>query len=158
MNTGLQIANPAFCLYGAAASYLYGSRISAGAGTDFTFRTFDGKVDSLSPVMYGYSARLDQMTLLALAGYFLVAWWRNPEFRWNYRWLGVAAALLAKSVGINAICGSPTLPAEAGRSHVWVSQYGARKLGSTSARVVPRKLDRTHLLEGPRGREGGCYG
>jgi hypothetical protein len=52
-----------------------------------------GKIDGFSAIMRGYSTRLDQITLLALVGYFVAAWWRNPDFRWNKRWLGLAAVL-----------------------------------------------------------------
>jgi hypothetical protein len=44
-------------------------------------------------ILHGYSPLLDLISLAALGVWFFAAWWRNPEFRWNYRWLGVAAFL-----------------------------------------------------------------
>jgi hypothetical protein len=69
--------------------------LNAGPSRAVEFHSFADKWDSLSAIMHGYSATLDTITLLALAAYFLAAWWRNAEFRWNFRWLGVAAALFA---------------------------------------------------------------
>lgn len=77
-----------------ALLYLYSSRVGLTVGRDFTLRTFTGKIDGFWDIMHGYSTRLDRITLLALAVYFLAAWWRNADFRWNTRWLGVAAVLL----------------------------------------------------------------
>ncbi|MFQ5778647.1 MAG: hypothetical protein ACE5IP_11640 [Terriglobia bacterium] len=53
------------------------------------------KLIGLSAVLRGYSTPLDLFSLLVLAGCFLGAWWRNPDFRWNLRWLGVATGLFA---------------------------------------------------------------
>lgn len=75
--------------------YVHSSRVGWGQFSDFTLRSLWGKVDGFTAIMHGYSERLDQVTLLALAVFFLAAWWRNPDFRWNTRWLGVAAVLLA---------------------------------------------------------------
>ena len=59
------------------------------------FRTWDDKLDSVFTVVHGYSGRLDWLTLAALAAYFLLAWWRNSEFRWNGRWGAVAVGFFA---------------------------------------------------------------
>jgi hypothetical protein len=77
-----------------ALLYLYSSRVGLTAGRDFTLRTFTGKFDGFWDIMHGYSKQLDHITLLALVVYFLAACWRNPDFRWNTRWLGLAAVLL----------------------------------------------------------------
>jgi hypothetical protein len=74
--------------------YLYASRVGLGGAGGATFRSFGEKAEALWDLLHGYSTRLDWITLLALAGYFLMAWWRNRDFRWNIRWLGVAACLL----------------------------------------------------------------
>jgi hypothetical protein len=57
------------------------------------FHGFGDKLDSLGMILHGYSPVLDLISLLALGLWFLAAWWRNPEFRWNSRWLGIAAFL-----------------------------------------------------------------
>jgi len=76
-----------------ALCYLRSSRVGLARLSDFTLRGVAGKLDGFSAIMHGYSTRLDQITLLALLVYFVAAWWRNPDFRWNKRWLGVAAVL-----------------------------------------------------------------
>jgi len=58
-----------------------------------TFRALDDKLDSLGLSLHGYSPALDWIARGALAAYFLAAAWRNPEFRVNWRWLGVAIFL-----------------------------------------------------------------
>jgi len=78
-----------------ALFYVHSSRVGWGEFSNFTLRNFAGKVDGFQTIMHGYSERLDWATLLALGGFFLAARWRNPDFRWNTRWLGVAAVLFA---------------------------------------------------------------
>jgi len=69
------------------------SRVAAGKSWQVEFRPMSEKLSDLSAFMQGYSFRLDQITLLALAGSCVVAWWRNPEFRWNHPWPFLAAGL-----------------------------------------------------------------
>src|SRR6266571_7741228 len=47
----------------------------------------------LSTPVHSYSDRLDTFTQIAILAAVLIAWWRNPDFRWNNRWPLVAAAL-----------------------------------------------------------------
>jgi hypothetical protein len=77
-----------------AAFYLHSSRIGLGA-QKVAFRGFWEKLVSLGMVMHGYSPTLDWISLAALGVWFLAAWWRNPEFRWNGRWLAIAVFLFA---------------------------------------------------------------
>ena len=72
------------------AFYLHSSRVGLGA-QQIVFHGFSEKLESLSSILQGYSPVLDWISLAALGAWFLAAWWRNPEFRWNARWLGVAA-------------------------------------------------------------------
>ena len=74
------------------AFYLHSSRVGLGA-QQLVFHGFWEKLDSLGIILHGYSPALDQISLAALGVWFLAARWRNPEFRWNRRWLGVAAFL-----------------------------------------------------------------
>ena len=74
------------------AAYLFSSRIGLGVQAA-TFRALDDKLDSLGLSLHGYSPALDWIARGALAAYFLAAAWRNPEFRVNWRWLGVAIFL-----------------------------------------------------------------
>ncbi len=70
-------------------------RLRASTGDEVEFHSFAEKIQALSAIMHGYSPRLDLLTMLALVAYFLAAWWRNPAFRWNYRWLALAGGLFA---------------------------------------------------------------
>jgi hypothetical protein len=42
-------------------------------------------------ILHGYWPPLDWISLAALAAWFFAAWWRNPEFRWDHKWLIIAA-------------------------------------------------------------------
>ena len=46
-------------------------------------------------ILHGYWPWLDWISLAALAVWFFAAWWRNPEFRWDRKWIGIAAFLFA---------------------------------------------------------------
>ena len=76
------------------ALYLHSSRVGLGV-QKIVFHGFWEKLDSLGMILHGYSPALDWISLAALGVWFLAAWWRNPEFRWNGRWLGIAAFLFA---------------------------------------------------------------
>jgi hypothetical protein len=72
------------------AFYLHSSRVGLGVHK-IIFHGFWEKLDSLGMILHGYSPALDLISLAALGVWFFVAWWCNPEFHWNKRWLGVAA-------------------------------------------------------------------
>jgi hypothetical protein len=72
--------------------YLHSSRVGLSV-QEIIFHGFWEKLGSLGMILHGYSPMLDLISLAALGVWFLAAWWRNPEFRWNYRWVGVAAFL-----------------------------------------------------------------
>ena len=72
--------------------YLHSSRVGLSV-QKIIFHGFWEKLDSLGMILHGYSPMLDLISLAALGVWFLAAWWRNPDFRWNYRWVGVAAFL-----------------------------------------------------------------
>jgi hypothetical protein len=74
-----------------ALFYRHFSRVAESQTGGTIFHGFSEKVDSLGFILRGYSARLDKITLAALAVFFLAAWWRNSAFRWNVRWLILAA-------------------------------------------------------------------
>jgi hypothetical protein len=78
-----------------ALCYLHSSRVIEKQGTGFVFLEFSEKFDNLRGMMHGYSDRLDILTLVVLAVYFVVAWFRNREFEWNRRWLAVGFVLFA---------------------------------------------------------------
>lgn len=74
--------------------YLRSSRVGL-AVNKIIFHGLDDKLDSLGTILHGYSQALDWISLAALGVWFLAAWWRNPEFRWDRRWLCIAIFLFA---------------------------------------------------------------
>jgi hypothetical protein len=74
------------------ALYLHSSRVGLSAGK-IVFHGWDDKIDSLGMILHGYWPWLDWISLGALAAWFLAAWWRNPEFRWDKKWMAIAAFL-----------------------------------------------------------------
>lgn len=74
--------------------YLH-SRVHAASAQALHFQGFTGKAEGLLLLMAGYSPALDFFTLLAIGGAFALARLACPEFKWNYRWLGVAACVFA---------------------------------------------------------------
>jgi len=76
------------------AFYLHSSRVGLSA-TKIVFHGLADKLDSLSLILHGYWPWLDWASLAALVAWFLAAWWHNPEFRWDRKWIFVAAFLFA---------------------------------------------------------------
>jgi len=76
------------------AFYLHSSRVGLAAGK-IVFHGFDDKLDSLGMILHGYWPWLDWVSLAAVTLWFLAAWWRNPEFRWDGKWVAIAAFLFA---------------------------------------------------------------
>jgi hypothetical protein len=77
-----------------ALAYLHSSRVGLGA-QQVIFHGWYDKIDSLGTIMHGYAPRLDSITLAAVPVFFLLAWWRNRSFRWDWPWVGTAAFLFA---------------------------------------------------------------
>jgi hypothetical protein len=78
-----------------ACCYLYSARIMEKQHSGFVFLDLSDKIDNLHGIMHGYSDALDYVTLAALGVFFLGGWFRNREFGWNRRWVGVGAVLVA---------------------------------------------------------------
>lgn len=76
------------------AFYLHSSRVGL-ATNKIVFHGFDDKLDSLGMILHGYWPWLDWISLGALALWFVAAWWRNPEFRWDRKWIVIATFLFA---------------------------------------------------------------
>src|SRR5580704_14291889 len=76
------------------AFYLHSSRVGLTANK-IIFHGWDDKVDSLGMILHGYWPWLDWISLGALAIWFFAAWWRNPEFRGDKKWMAIAAFLFA---------------------------------------------------------------
>jgi hypothetical protein len=74
--------------------YLHSSRVGLSANK-IVFHGWDDKLDSLGMILHGYWPWLDWISLAALAAWFLAAWWSNPEFRWDRKWMAIAAFLFA---------------------------------------------------------------
>ena len=76
------------------AFYLHSSRVGLSANK-IIFHGWDDKLDSLGMILHGYWPWLDWFSLAALAAWFLAAWWRNPEFHWDRKWMAISAFLFA---------------------------------------------------------------
>ena len=74
------------------AFYLHSSRVGLAAGK-IVFHGLNDKLDSLGMILHGYWPWLDWLSLAGAALWFVAAWWRNPEFRWDWKWVGIAAFL-----------------------------------------------------------------
>jgi hypothetical protein len=75
-------------------AYLHSSRVGLGA-QKIVFHGWDDKLGSLGMIMHGFTPALDWITLAAVPVFFLLAWWRNSSFRWDWPWFGTAAFLFA---------------------------------------------------------------
>ncbi|HEY5069552.1 MAG TPA: hypothetical protein VII37_07180, partial [Candidatus Acidoferrum sp.] len=76
------------------AFYLHSSRVGLSANK-IIFHGWTDKLDSLGMILHGYWPLLDWISLVALAVWFLAAWWRNPEFRWDQKWIAIAVFFFA---------------------------------------------------------------
>ena len=76
------------------AFYLHSSRVGLSAG-NIVFHGWGDKLELLGMILHGYWPWLDWISLAALAAWFFAARWRNPEFRWNRKWIVIAAFLFA---------------------------------------------------------------
>lgn len=74
------------------ALYFHSSRVGLHAG-QIVFHGWSDKLDSLTLFLHGYWLWLDWVSLAALAAWFVAAWWRNSEFRWDRKWLAMAVFL-----------------------------------------------------------------
>ncbi len=77
-----------------AAFYFHSSRAGMKAGK-VVFHGLSDKLDSLGMILHGYWPWLDWISLGALALWFGLAWWRNPDFHWDRKWLIISALLFA---------------------------------------------------------------
>jgi hypothetical protein len=92
--TPSQIAAALLLFVPGVAFFFLASRAQAPERWGAVFTGFGDKVIGLSSVVRGYSTPLDLLTLLILAGCCFGVWWRNREFGWNHRWVGITAGLL----------------------------------------------------------------
>jgi hypothetical protein len=76
------------------AFYLHSSRVGLSANK-IVFHGWEDKLDSLGMILHGYWPWLDWLSLAALAAWFLAAWWRNPEFHWDRKWMAIAGFFFA---------------------------------------------------------------
>jgi len=76
------------------AFYLHSSRVGLSLN-NIAFRGLGEKLGALGVILHGYWPLLDWISLAAIGVWFVAAWWRNPDFRLNKPWLGIAAFLFA---------------------------------------------------------------
>jgi hypothetical protein len=75
-----------------ALAYLHSSRVGLGP-QNIVYQGWDDKIDALTRIMHGYAPTLDWITLAAVPVFFLLAWWRNRSFKWDWPWAGTALFL-----------------------------------------------------------------
>ncbi|HJY88347.1 MAG TPA: hypothetical protein VKE24_16050 [Candidatus Acidoferrales bacterium] len=120
--------------------YRHSSRLAESQTGAAIFHGFSQKVDSLSFFLRGYSARLDKISLAALALFFLAAWWWNFAFRWNARWLVLAAGFfvlfwaLPWSYGEGSELDTRVLPV------LFVLVLAVARMGPRGRKLVPLAL------------------
>ena len=74
------------------AFYLYSSRVGLGKQA-VVFRGLAEKFAAVGNLLHSDWQLLDWISLAMIGVYILAAWWRNSEFRWGGKWLGVGASL-----------------------------------------------------------------
>lgn len=74
------------------AFYLHSSRVGLGV-KEIVFHSWSEKIGSFGMILHGYWPWLDWISLAAVGVWFAAAWWRNAEFRLDYKWLAIAAFL-----------------------------------------------------------------
>jgi hypothetical protein len=73
--------------------YLCTSRIGLSNVHTIILHNWSEKWKSLRTFFQGYSLPLDIVFFVAIGIWLVAAWWRNPEFRWNGRWIALSAVL-----------------------------------------------------------------
>jgi len=99
-----------------------------------------GKIPNLVAIMLGYSHTLDLLTLLVILACIFLACTDNPELRWNYRWLGVLACLLAMYVLTPAYYGPGMMADRRLLPFTFVVALAGARLGRRGRYLVPIAL------------------
>jgi hypothetical protein len=76
------------------AFYLHSSRVGLTANK-IVFHGWEDKLDSLGMILHGYWPWLDWVSVVAFVAWFFAAWWRNPEFHWDRKWMAIAIFFFA---------------------------------------------------------------
>jgi hypothetical protein len=82
-------------LFVPGAAFFLHSWIHQASGPVVVFQGFTGKLTDLLAVIVGCSPALDFLTVLVMGASAVLAQLDNPNFKWNYKWLGVAGCLFA---------------------------------------------------------------
>ncbi|MEJ2006949.1 MAG: hypothetical protein P8Z30_02150 [Acidobacteriota bacterium] len=98
------------------------------------------KIPNLVAVMLGYSPWLDFLTLVVILACVILACADNPELRWNKRWLGVLACLLAMYVLTPAYYGPGMMADRRLLPFIFVVALAGAKLGRRGRYLVPVAL------------------
>jgi len=80
------------------ALYFIFSRVIEKQAATVVFRTWDDKLDAFWLIVSGNFALLNWLTIAAVIALFVFGWLRNPDFRWQWRWIVVSAGLLVTFV------------------------------------------------------------
>jgi hypothetical protein len=104
------------------------------------FQGLGWKAKGLLAMMLGYSPALDFLTLLVIAACILWAGTDNREFRWNYRWLGIAGCLFAVYLALPSNYGSATVVDRRLMPFLFVIALAGAKVGKRGKLMVPIAL------------------
>jgi hypothetical protein len=146
----------------AVALYFHSSRVGIGV-SGVEFRNALSKMKSLGMILHGYWSWLDWLSLAGVGLWFVAAWWRNSEFRWDRKCLIVSVALLVLffatpwSWGEGSDLDIRVLPflfvivlatARAGRRAVWLAAIPLLLFAARTASVTAHFLDAQPGLAG----------
>lgn len=104
------------------------------------FQCLGWKAKGLLAMILGYSSALDFLTLLVIAARILWAAADNPEFRWNYRWLGIAGCLFAVYLVLPSNYGSATVVDRRLMPFLFAIALAGAKVGKRGKLLVPIAL------------------
>lgn len=122
-----------------AVFYSYWKLHDAGHWT-VKFWDMKGKIPDLAAIMLGFSHSLDFFTLLVILGCIFLVCAENRELRWNRRWLGVLAALLALYVLTPGYYGPGEMADRRLLPFVFVVALAGAKLGRRGRYLAPIAL------------------
>lgn len=111
-----------------------------GGSRTMEFQGLKWKAKGLLAMMLGYSPALDFLTLLVLAACLFLACSMNPQFHWNYRWLGAGGCLFAVYLALPSNYGSATMVDRRLMPFLFVIALAGAGVGKRAKILVPVAL------------------
>jgi hypothetical protein len=101
------------------------------------FPSFRARLVAPFLLLENYFPGLDLASALLLLGCLLLAWWRNPEFRWNHRWLDVCVVLAALFLTLPVIYGRATFVYQRLMPFLFLAALAAIHVGRRARWLAP---------------------